>query len=138
MRRERRAAAAAVAHDDWLREQLKDAEFAADYLNAALAQGDQAAFMLALRDVAKARGGVGAIARRIGMNRVALARALSERGNPEFRSLTRILEAAGVRFQFVAHYAKRQGRAAGNGARLRAGLRGRARTVCGRSSGGAR
>ena len=40
-----------------------------------LAEGDQAAFMPALRNVAKARGGVAAMARETGMNRVALSRA---------------------------------------------------------------
>jgi probable addiction module antidote protein len=52
--------------------------------------------MLALRNVAKARGGVAAMARETGMNRVALSRALSEAGNPELRSLTKILEASGL------------------------------------------
>ena len=44
----------AVVPDD---EQLRDPELAAEYLNTALADGDQAAFMLALRNVAKARSG---------------------------------------------------------------------------------
>ena len=77
----------AVAQDDWLTDQLRDPELSVAYLNAALAEGDQAAFMLALRNVAKARGGVAALARETGMNRVALSRALSESGNPELRSL---------------------------------------------------
>ena len=50
--------------------------------------------MLALRNVAKARGGVAAMARETQMNRVALSRALSEAGNPELRSLTKILAAS--------------------------------------------
>jgi DNA-binding phage protein len=57
--------------------------------------------MLALRNVAKARGGVAAMARETGMNRVALSRALSEGGNPELRSLTKILEASGLEFIVV-------------------------------------
>jgi probable addiction module antidote protein len=88
----------AEAQDKWLAEQLRDPELAVAYLNAALAEGDQAAFMLALRNVAKARGGVAAMARETGMNRVALSRALSESGNPELRSLTKVLEASGLRF----------------------------------------
>lgn len=88
---------AAVAQDDWLTEQLRDAELSAEYLNAALAEGDQAAFMLALRNVAKARGGVAAVARHAAMNRVAVSRALSGTGNPELRSLTRILDASGLK-----------------------------------------
>ncbi len=75
--------------DKWLTAQLRDAELAVAYLNGALAAGDQAAFMLALRNVAKARGGV------------ALSRSLSESGNPELRTLTRILEAAGLVFLVV-------------------------------------
>jgi probable addiction module antidote protein len=102
MRSERKALPAAVPHEGWLLDQLKDAEFAAEYLNASMAEGDQAAFMLALRDVARARGGLTAVARITGMNRVALSRALSEKGNPELRSLSKILDASGVRLQFVA------------------------------------
>ena len=97
----------AVAQDEWLTEQLRDPDLSVAYLNAALAEGNQAAFMLALRNVAKARGGVAALARETGMNRVALSRALSESGNPELRSLTKILEASGLQFAVVS---KSQGR----------------------------
>lgn len=83
-------------------EQLRDPEMSVAYLNAALADGDQAAFMLALRNVAKARGGVAMLARRAELNRVALSRALSVRGNPELRSLTRILDASGLKFVISA------------------------------------
>lgn len=58
MRRERRDLPAAVPQDEWLIEQLRDADMSVAYLNAALVEGDQVAFMLALRNVAKARGGV--------------------------------------------------------------------------------
>ena len=102
MKRERKALPAAVPHEDWLLDQLKDAEFAAEYLNAALAEGDQAAFMLALRDVARARGGISAVARSSKLNRVALSRALSTKGNPELHSLSRILDASGLRFLVAA------------------------------------
>jgi DNA-binding phage protein len=47
--------------------------------------------------VAKARGGVAAVARETGLNRVALWRSLSAEGNPELGSLNRILEATGLR-----------------------------------------
>ena len=87
--------------DEWLAGQLRDPELCVAYLNAALAEGEQSAFMLALRNVAKARGGVAAMARETGMNRVALSRALSEAGNPELRSLTKILEASGLEFKVV-------------------------------------
>ena len=64
--------------------------------------------MLALRNVAKARGGVAAMARQTGMNRVALSRALSQSGNPELRSLTRILEASGLQLAVVPRDSARQ------------------------------
>ena len=92
----------AVPQDEWLIGQLRDAEFAVAYLNAALAEGDQAAFMLALRDVAKARGGVSALARETGLNRVALSRALTETGNPELRSLIKMLDASGFELVVVS------------------------------------
>lgn len=92
---------------EWLTEQLRDPELRVTYLNAALAEGDQAAFMLALRNVAKARGGVAAMARETGMNRVALSRALSEAGNPELRNLTKILEASGLELKVVPKVKRR-------------------------------
>lgn len=97
MKRGAKHVPAAAPQDEWLIEQLRDPEMSVAYLNAALAEGDQAAFMLALRNVAKARGGVAAVARHAGMNRVALSRALSQKGNPELYSLSRILDAAGLR-----------------------------------------
>ena len=102
MRQEPRKPPAAVPQDEWLSEQLRDRELAVAYLNAALDDGDQASFMLALRNVAKALGGVAMLARITGMNRVALSRALSVNGNPELRNFTRILEASGLRFVIAA------------------------------------
>ena len=110
MKQEPRKIPAAVPQDEWLSEQLRDRELAAAYLNAALAEGDQAAFMLALRNVAKARGGVAMLARFTGMNRVALSRALSVNGNPELRNFTRILDASGLRFVIAAKERARPGR----------------------------
>jgi hypothetical protein len=46
MKRERDLPAA--AQDEWLTEQLRDSELSLAYLNAALAEGDQAAFGCAL------------------------------------------------------------------------------------------
>jgi probable addiction module antidote protein len=110
MKREPRKVPAAVPQDEWLSEQLRDRELAVAYLNAALEEGDQAAFMLALRDVAKAGGGVAMLARLTGMNRVALSRALSVTGNPELRNLTRILDASGLRFVIAAKQTARRKR----------------------------
>lgn len=102
MNRESRKKIAAVPQEDWLVEQLRDRELAVAYLNAALEEGDQAAFMLALRNVAKASGGIAMLARLTGMNRIALSRALSISGNPELRNLTKILNASGMKIVVAA------------------------------------
>jgi probable addiction module antidote protein len=74
-----------------------DPQFAADYLNAVLEDGEQEEVMLALRRMAAAFGGVGGIADAADLNATTLYRTLSQRGNPELRSLTAILKAMGLR-----------------------------------------
>ena len=68
---------------------------AAAYLNAALEEGDREVFLLALRNVAEAQGGVAKLADKANLNRENLYRMLSERGNPELQSLDAILHALG-------------------------------------------
>jgi probable addiction module antidote protein len=92
-----RGAAPSLPYDDWLIEQLKDPAEAAAYLETVIEEGDQAAIMLALRQVAQAQGGVAAIARKAKLTREATYKMLSKSGNPELRSLTAVLEAAGLR-----------------------------------------
>ncbi len=45
----------AEPQDEWLVEQLRDPELAVAYLKAALSEGSHAGFMLALRNVERAR-----------------------------------------------------------------------------------
>jgi probable addiction module antidote protein len=92
-----RAAAPSVAYESWLIEQLKDPAEAAAYLEAVIGEGDQAALMLALRQVAQAQGGIAKIARKAKLTREATYKMLSATGNPELRSLTAILAATGLR-----------------------------------------
>ena len=56
---------------------LQDAEFAVAYLNAALAEGAPEVFLLHLRDVADAWGGIGKLAAETALAREALYRMLS-------------------------------------------------------------
>ncbi len=84
-------------YEDVLDEDLKDAAEAAGYLNACLEDRDPELFLLALRDVARARGGVAKLAEVTELNREHLYRMLSENGNPEFRSLETLLDALGFR-----------------------------------------
>jgi probable addiction module antidote protein len=84
-------------YEDVLDEDLRDPAEAARYLNACLESGEPDVFMLALRDVARARGGVGKLADATDLNREHLYRMLSESGNPELRSLEALLDALGFR-----------------------------------------
>ena len=90
-------AAPSLPYEYWLIEQLKDPAEAAAYLETVIEEGDQAAIMLALRQVAQAQGGVAAIARKAKLTREATYKILSKSGNPELRSLTAVLEATGLR-----------------------------------------
>jgi probable addiction module antidote protein len=65
---------------------LKDPCEAAAYLNVAIEEGDRSVFLLALRNVAEAHGGMAALAEKAGLNRESLYRMLSKRGNPETRA----------------------------------------------------
>ena len=75
----------------------RDPEFAAEYLNAVLEDGDRAELLVALRRLAEAYGGVSALARKADLNSRTLYRTLSPKGNPELRSLTALLRAMGMR-----------------------------------------
>ena len=63
--------------------------------------------MRALRNVAEALGGIAYIAKAAKLNRETLYRTLSEGGNPELRSLTAILHAAGLRLSVVPATARK-------------------------------
>ena len=97
LKRGHRAAEPSLPYEDWLVEQLKDPAEAAAYIEAVIAEGDQAAIMLALRQVAQAQGGIAEIARKAKLTREATYRMLSKGGNPELKSLTAVLNAAGLR-----------------------------------------
>ncbi len=87
---------AAVRYEDGLRADLADPQEAAAYLNAALEDGDQQAFLLALRDVTEARG-ITQVAREIRLNRESMYRMLSPKGNPQLASLNSLLRGVGLR-----------------------------------------
>ena len=84
-------------YQESLIEGLHDPKEAAAYLDAALEDGDRAVFLLAIRNVIEAFGGMTQISRRTGLNRENLYRVLSEQGNPELKSLEKLLKALGLR-----------------------------------------
>ncbi|MFO7641386.1 MAG: putative addiction module antidote protein [Candidatus Competibacteraceae bacterium] len=69
------------------------------YLAAALDEGDPAVLALALREVAKARGGLAKVAQETGLSRESLYRALSPKGNPTVKTLTAVLRSVGLKLE---------------------------------------
>jgi probable addiction module antidote protein len=84
-----------------LLKRLADPGYAAEYLSACAAEG-QDEFLLGLRQVAEALGGISQLAADAELNREGLYRMLSEDGNPRLSSLFAVLKAFGLRFQCVA------------------------------------
>lgn len=103
---------AGVDHYEYLINELKDPEFAASYLNASLEAGDKRAFLLALRNVLAAQGGMTKISGRAKINRVSLYKMLSKNGNPAFENIFNILQTIGIRFQLVPKRSFKRKRAA--------------------------
>jgi len=85
-------------YKDYLYEQLQDPDAIAEYLNGALEEGDVAAFLLAVRLVAEARG-FSSVAKAAELNRESLYRMLSDQGNPRLSSMVSLFEALGVQLQ---------------------------------------
>jgi len=78
-------------------ERLRHPDYAAEYLAQVLAEKDKAAFLVALKDVVEATGGMSAMAKRVELTRPALYKVFSKRGNPTLETLQAILEALGLR-----------------------------------------
>ena len=89
------------SYRDDLLHSLKDPEFASAYLAQALESGDQAVFLLALRDLVEAGGGASVVARQARIQRESLYKALSNRGNPRLTTLQGILKSLGLRISVV-------------------------------------
>lgn len=87
---------ASVPYEEGLKQDLADPSEAAAYLNMALEEGVQEVFLLALRDVAEARG-MTSVAREALLNRENLYRILSEQGNPRLTSLVALLDSLGLK-----------------------------------------
>ena len=87
---------------DYHIEQLRDPEDAKVYLSVALDEyeknGDLEAFLLAVRDVAEAQGGMSRLAERVSLTREGLYKALSKNGNPQLNTMCEILHGLGFRF----------------------------------------
>jgi probable addiction module antidote protein len=94
-------------YNEELIEYLKDHDEAVAYLNAAWEEslnGDeesQKLFLLALRNVAEAQGGLGKLAKKVHIRREQLYRILSPSGNPGLKIIRPLLVALGMGLRFV-------------------------------------
>ncbi len=88
-------------HEREVSELRADRGLAVEYLKAAMESlddpDDRAAGLLALRTVAEAYGGLGAVAAEAGISREALYRALSAKGNPTLKTILAVLKAVGMK-----------------------------------------
>jgi probable addiction module antidote protein len=80
---------------------LTTPEDIATYLEAAFEDGDPALIAHALGVVARAEG-MTEVARRAGLTRASLYKALSEDGHPEFETVLKVLKALGLKMRVAA------------------------------------
>ncbi|MBA2728785.1 MAG: putative addiction module antidote protein [Parachlamydiaceae bacterium] len=80
---------------------LEDPKEAAAYLDACLEDEDPHVFLLALKDVTEARGGMGQLSKKSSLNRQSLYRSLSRKGNPKLVNVCTILASLGLEFHIT-------------------------------------
>lgn len=89
-------------YEEWLIHSLEDKKEAAKYLQVALEEyqkdGDLEAFLLALRHVAEAQGGIGKLSKKTRLNRESLYKTLSSKGNPKLQTIGLLLKGLGFEF----------------------------------------
>ena len=85
--------------EDFLMKDLQDIHRAAEYLTAAIEEGEDV-FLLAVRDVVEAQGGIGGLAKATNLNRENLYDMLSKDGNPRLSSIMPVLDKLGFEVKF--------------------------------------
>ena len=87
-------------HHDYLMKHLKNPTEAASYLSAVMEDGDIKFALKAIRNVVEAQGGMGELAPKTKLSRTTLYKTLSVDGNPEIKTLDRILRIYRIRIGF--------------------------------------
>lgn len=91
-----------MKYKDFLFENLKNRDEAIAYLNVALEEslkGDEESrslFLIALRNVVEAQGGIAALAKKAHVGRESLYKTLSGAGNPKWHTLVSLCVAMGI------------------------------------------
>ena len=93
-------------YEEWLIKSLKNKKEAATYLQVALKEyqndNDLEAFLLELRYVAEAQGGLGKLSKKTHLNRESLYKTLSSKGNPKLQTIGTLLKGLGFEFSIKA------------------------------------
>lgn len=84
------------SYKEHLLKSLEDPKEAAAYLDACLEDGDTDVFLLALKDIAEAQGGMSKLANQASLSRQSLYRTLSRTGNPKLGNVFSILSSLGL------------------------------------------
>ena len=79
---------------------LDSEEAIAEYLTAALEDKNPDVFLAAISDVAKARG-IASIARRTGLGRESLYKALTPGAKPRYETILKVLQGLGVKISIT-------------------------------------
>jgi len=82
-------------------EHLETDEDMVAYLEAALEDGDPSTITAVLGDIARARG-MSQVAKKAGLGRESLYKALSPEGNPEFATILKVIKALGYHWHVVS------------------------------------
>src|SRR6202051_9689 len=82
-------------------EYLNSDEAISAYMEEALETNDPAFIAMALGTIARARG-MAKVAKKAGLSRESLYKALSTGGNPEFGTIMRVMHALGLKFHVTA------------------------------------
>jgi probable addiction module antidote protein len=93
-------------YEDWLIENLKDHDEAVAYLNAALEESlvgeeSQEVLLMAIKDVVKAHGGIGKIAKKTQLGRESLYKTLSEKDNLKLSTILSLINSLGLKLRFT-------------------------------------
>lgn len=105
--KKKKKVARSISYQALLIKKLKNHDLAVAYLNNAIEEskkGDSESlevFLLALRNLIKANGGIAYIAKKAGLGRESLYKTVSEKGNPEFKTIAAITYALGMEFKFA-------------------------------------
>lgn len=90
------------SYKEHLLKELQDPREAAAYLDACLIDENPSVFLLALKDVVEAQGGMTQLSRKSALNRQSLYRSLSRQGNPKLINICSILSSLGLELHITS------------------------------------